>query len=293
MLEMNSVTKTFGTFKALDDLTLTVPQGAVYGLVGPNGAGKSTAIRHLTGVYRPDSGTVQVDGQPVYENPAVKSDIGYIPDEIFFFPSATMEDMRRFYKGLYPRFDEDLYRRLYDIFRLPKNGQIRRFSKGMQKQAAFHLALAMRPKVLILDEPVDGLDPVMRRQVMSLILSDVAEYGTTVLISSHNLRELEDVCDHVGIMDHGKMLLEKSLADMQGTPHKLQIVGGVPEGLEVLHESSSGRLKTLICRGQAWEISTKAAAAKPAYFDVLPLSLEEIFIYELGGADYAVKDILL
>ena len=170
MLEMNSVTKTFGTFKALDNLTLTVPQGAVYGLVGPNGAGKSTAIRHLTGVYRPDSGTVQVDGQPVYENPAVKSDIGYIPDEIFFFPSATMEDMRRFYKGLYPRFDEDLYRRLYDIFRLPKNGQIRRFSKGMQKQAAFHLALAMRPKVLILDEPVDGLDPVMRRQVMSLIL---------------------------------------------------------------------------------------------------------------------------
>ncbi|MBD8991062.1 MAG: ABC transporter ATP-binding protein [Clostridiales bacterium] len=293
MLEMNSVTKTFGTFKALDNLTLTVPQGAVYGLVGPNGAGKSTAIRHLTGVYRPDSGTVQVDGQPVYENPAVKSDIGYIPDEIFFFPSATMEDMRRFYKGLYPRFDEDLYRRLYDIFRLPKNGQIRRFSKGMQKQAAFHLALAMRPKVLILDEPVDGLDPVMRRQVMSLILSDVAEYGTTVLISSHNLRELEDVCDHVGIMDHGKMLLEKSLADMQGTTHKLQIVGGVPEGLEVLHESSSGRLKTLICRGQAWEISTKAAAAKPAYFDVLPLSLEEIFIYELGGADYAVKDILL
>ena len=293
MLEMNSVTKTFGTFKALDNLTLTVPQGAVYGLVGPNGAGKSTAIRHLTGVYRPDSGTVQVDGQPVYENPAVKSDIGYIPDEIFFFPSATMEDMRRFYKGLYPRFDEDLYRRLYDIFRLPKNGQIRRFSKGMQKQAAFHLALAMRPKVLILDEPVDGLDPVMRRQVMSLILSDVAEYGTTVLISSHNLRELEDVCDHVGIMDHGKMLLEKSLADMQGATHKLQIVGGVPEGLEVLHESSSGRLKTLICRGQAWEISTKAAAAKPAYFDVLPLSLEEIFIYELGGADYAVKDILL
>ena len=293
MLEMNSVTKTFGTFKALDNLTLTVPQGAVYGLVGPNGAGKSTAIRHLTGVYRPDSGTVQVDGQPVYENPAVKSDIGYIPDEIFFFPSAPMEDLRRFYKGLYPRFDEDLYRRLYDIFRLPKNGQIRRFSKGMQKQAAFHLALAMRPKVLILDEPVDGLDPVMRRQVMSLILSDVAEYGTTVLISSHNLRELEDVCDHVGIMDHGKMLLEKSLADMQGTTHKLQIVGGVPEGLEVLHESSSGRLKTLICRGQAWEISTKAAAAKPAYFDVLPLSLEEIFIYELGGADYAVKDILL
>lgn len=293
MLEMNCVTKTFGSFKALDNLSLNVPQGAVYGLVGPNGAGKSTAIRHLTGVYRPDSGSIQVDGQNVYENPNVKSAIGYIPDEIFYFPSATMEDMRKYYRGIYPQFDDGLYERLYDIFRLPRKGQLRRFSKGMQKQAAFHLALCIRPRVLILDEPVDGLDPVMRRQVMSLILSDVAEYGTTVLISSHNLRELEDVCDHVGIMDHGQMLLEKSLADMQGTTHKLQIVGGVPEGLEVLHESSSGRLKTLIVRGQAWEISTKAAAAKPAYFDVLPLSLEEIFIYELGGADYAVKDILL
>ena len=293
MLEMKNVTKTFGDFKALNNLSLTVPKGAVYGLVGPNGAGKSTAIRHLTGIYRPDSGEITVDGQPVYENPEIKAAIGYIPDDIFYYPSATMEDMRKFYKGIYPQFDDALYDRLYDIFRLPKRGQIRRFSKGMQKQAAFHLALCTRPKPLILDEPVDGLDPVMRRQVMSLILSDVAEYGTTVLISSHNLRELEDVCDHVGIMDHGEMLMEKSLADMQGNTHKLQIVGGVPEGLEILHESTSGRLKTLIVRGAAWEISTKAAAAKPAYFDVLPLSLEEIFIYELGGADYAVKEILL
>ena len=293
MLEMKNVTKTFGDFKALNNLSLTVPQGAVYGLVGPNGAGKSTAIRHLTGIYRPDCGEVLMEGQKIYENPAVKSAIGYIPDDIFYFPSATMEEMRRFYKGIYPQFDDGLYERLYDIFRLPKKSPIRRFSKGMQKQAAFHLALCIRPRVLILDEPVDGLDPVMRRQVMSLILSDVAQYGTTVLISSHNLRELEDVCDHVGIMDHGEMLLEKSLADMQGATHKLQIVGGVPEGLEVLHESVSGRLRTLIVRGPAWEVSTKAAAAKPAYFDVLPLSLEEIFIYELGGAEYAVKDILL
>ena len=293
MLEMQNVTKTFGDFTALKNLSLTVPKGAVYGLVGPNGAGKSTAIRHLTGIYRPDSGEITVDGQPVYENPEIKAAIGYIPDDIFYYPSATMEDMRKFYKGIYPQFDDALYDRLYDIFRLPKRGQIRRFSKGMQKQAAFHLALCTRPKALILDEPVDGLDPVMRRQVMSLILSDVAEYGTTVLISSHNLRELEDVCDHVGIMDHGEMLMEKSLADMQGNTHKLQIVGGEPEGLEILHESTSGRLKTLIVRGAAWEISTKAAAARPAYFDVLPLSLEEIFIYELGGADYAVKEILL
>ena len=293
MLEMKNVVKTFGTFRALDELSLTVPKGAVYGLVGPNGAGKSTAIRHMTGIYRPDSGSVMLEGQPIFENSQAKGRIGYIPDDVFYYPSATLEEMHRFYRGIYPKFDEDLYNRLKEIFRLPEKTPIRRYSKGMQKQAAFHLTVSTRPEVLILDEPVDGLDPVMRRQVMSVILADVAEHGTTVLISSHNLRELEDVCDHVGIMDHGKMLLERSLADMQGNTHKLQIVGDTPAGLEILHESTSGRLKTLIVRGQAWEISTKASAAKPAYYDLLPLSLEEIFIYELGGVNYAVKDILL
>ena len=293
MLEMKNVVKTFGTFRALDDLSLTVPKGAVYGLVGPNGAGKSTAIRHMTGVYRADSGSVMLEGQPIFENPQAKGRIGYIPDDVFYYPSATLEEMHRFYRGIYPKFDEELYNRMKEIFQLPEKTPIRRYSKGMQKQAAFHLTVSTRPEVLILDEPVDGLDPVMRRQVMSVILADVAEHGTTVLISSHNLRELEDVCDHVGIMDHGKMLLERSLADMQGNTHKLQIVGDTPAGLEILHESTSGRLKTLIVRGQAWEISTKASAAKPAYYDLLPLSLEEIFIYELGGVNYAVKDILL
>ena len=293
MIELKNVTKTFGGFKALDDLTLTVPQGAVYGLVGPNGAGKSTAIRHMTGIYRPDSGSITVEGLPVYENPQIKQTIGYIPDDVFFFPSATMEEMRKFYKGMYPKFDDALFERLYDAFDLPRKGQIRRFSKGMQKQAAFHLTLACRPDILILDEPVDGLDPVMRRQVMSLILSDVAEHGTTVLISSHNLRELEDVCDHVGIMDHGRMLLERSLADMQGSTVKVQLVGDAPENLEVLHETASGRLKTLVVRGDAETVSRAVAAANPDYFDVLPLSLEEIFIYELGGVNYEVKNIIL
>ena len=293
MLEMKKVTKTFGSFKALDDLTMTVPQGAVYGLVGPNGAGKSTAIRHLTGIYRPDSGSVTLEGLPVYENPCVKQTIGYIPDDIFYFPSATMEEMRKFYRSMYPKFDDALFDRLYEAFDLPKKTPIRRFSKGMQKQAAFHLVLSCRPEVLVLDEPVDGLDPVMRRQVMGLILSDVAEHGTTVLISSHNLRELEDVCDHVGIMDHGKMLIERSLADMQGSTVKVQIVGDIPANLEVLHETASGRLKTLVVRGNAQEVTQKIAAENPAYFDVLPLSLEEIFIYELGGVNYEVKNIIL
>ena len=293
MLELKHVTKTFGTFKALDDLTMTVPKGAVYGLVGPNGAGKSTAIRHITGIYRPDSGSITLEGLPVYENSQVKETIGYIPDDVFFFPSATMEEMRKFYKGMYPKFDDELFERLYDAFNLPRKSQIRRFSKGMQKQAAFHLTLSCRPGILILDEPVDGLDPVMRRQVMSLILSDVAEHGTTVLISSHNLRELEDVCDHVGIMDHGRMLLERSLADMQGSTVKVQMVGEVPENLEILHETDSGRLKTLVVRGDADTVSRTIAAGNPDYFDVLPLSLEEIFIYELGGVNYEVKNIIL
>ncbi|MBR2423333.1 MAG: ABC transporter ATP-binding protein [Oscillospiraceae bacterium] len=293
MLEMKNVTKTFGKFTALDDLSMTVPKGSVYGLVGPNGAGKSTAIRLMTGIYRPDSGKITLEGMPVYENPVNKVRMGYIPDDIFYFPSASITEMKTFYKGMYPRFDEQLYEKLFDVFQLPRKGQIRRFSKGMQKQAAFHLSLCCHPEVLILDEPVDGLDPVMRRQVLSLILSDVASNGTTVLISSHNLRELEDVCDHVGIMDHGRMLLERSLQDMQGATHKLQLVGQTPEGLDILHESQTGRLKTLVVRGDAQGISQKVSAANPVYFDVLPLSLEEIFIYELGGVDYEVKNILL
>ena len=293
MLELKNVTKTFGNFTALDNLSMTIPKGAVYGLVGPNGAGKSTAIRHLIGVYRPDSGEITMEGLPIYENPALKERIASIPDDVFYYPSATMEEMHKFYRGIYPQFDEELYQKLFEVFQLPKKTQIRRFSKGMQKQAAFHLSICCRPDVLILDEPVDGLDPVMRRQVWSLILSDVAQRGTTVLISSHNLRELEDICDYVGIMDHGKMLLERSLADMQGNTVKLQMVGQIPEGLNILHESTSGRLNTLIVRGTAEEVEAMVSAANPAYFDILPLSLEEIFIYELGGVNYEVKNIVL
>ena len=293
MLELTNITKTFGAFKALDDLSMHVPKGAVYGLVGPNGAGKSTAIRCALGVYRPDCGTVTLDGQSVYENPEAKIRMASIPDDIFYYPSASLEDMRKFYRGIYPAFDDKLFDRLYEVFQLPKHGQIRRFSKGMQKQAAFHLSICTRPDMLILDEPVDGLDPVMRRQVWSLILSEVAQRDTTVLISSHNLRELEDICDHVGIMDHGKMLLERSLADMQGSTVKLQIVGPSPTELEVLHESNSGRLKTLVVRGTCEEVEALVKPLNPAYYDILPLSLEEIFIYELGGADYEVKNIVL
>ena len=293
MLKMENTVKSFGGFKALDGLTMTVPRGSVYGLVGPNGAGKSTAIRHLTGIYRPDSGEITMDGEKIYENVKVKGRIGYIPDDIFYFPTATMEDMHKFYRGMYEHFDEELYEKLYEVFKLPRKSPIRKFSKGMQKQAAFHLTICIRPDVMILDEPVDGLDPVMRRQVWSLLMSEVAQRETTVLISSHNLRELEDICDHVGIMNHGKMLLERSLEDMQGSTHKIQMVGEIPKGLEILHESSSGRMMTLVVRGDAEKIEKILSEASLIYYDILPLSLEEIFIYELGGVDYEVKNIIL
>ena len=190
MLEMKDVTKTFGSFKALDCLSLNVPKGAVYGLVGPNGAGKTTAIRHLTGVYRPDSGSVTLEGAPIDENLAAKERICCVADEPFYFPGASLEEMKNFYAGLYPKFDGKRFDELQDVFRLRRKAPLRRFSKGMQKQACFHLALCTHADVLILDEPVDGLDPVMRRQVWSLLLEDVTRRGTTILVSSHNLREL-------------------------------------------------------------------------------------------------------
>ena len=297
MIEVKDVVKTFDGFRALDGVTMTVPRGAVYGLVGPNGAGKSTLIRHLTGIYRPDSGVIDIDGQPVYENPAVKARIAYIPDDVFYFPQATIPDMMRYYRGIYPKFDAERYQKLGEVFQLDPKRQIRRLSKGMQKQAAFWLAMSLRPDVLILDEPVDGLDPVMRRQVWNLVLADVAENGTTVLISSHNLRELEDVCDHVGIMNGGKVLLEHPLSELQANIVKVLVAlpdgTELPAGLDILHQSSQGRLYTLIVHGDAAEVTNRLSTAQPQYLDVVPLTLEEIFIYELGGADYAVKDILL
>jgi ABC-2 type transport system ATP-binding protein len=297
MIDVKSLTKRFDGFTALDAASLHVPKGAVYGLVGPNGSGKSTIIRNIMGIYRPDSGEILADGVPVYEHPAVKARMAYIPDEIFYFNQAGVRDMRDFYKGLYPTFDPARYEKLREIFPLDEKLPIRRMSKGMQKQAAFWLSLCIRPEILVLDEPVDGLDPVMRRQVWSLLMADAAERGITVLVSSHNLRELEDVCDHVGILDHGKLLLERSLSELQDNITKVQMAlkepRPLPQGLDLVHESVSGRLHTLILRGDSREILSRLQELEPLYMDALPLSLEEIFIYELGGNDYAVKDILL
>ena len=274
-----------------------MPTGAVYGLVGPNGAGKSTIIRHLTGIYRQDAGEITIDGAPVFENPEVKSRIAYIPDDIFYYANASIREMMDFYRSIYPHFDAERFKKLADVFGLDPKRQMRRLSKGMQKQAAFWIAVSLRPEILILDEPVDGLDPVMRRRIWSIIMADVAENGTTVLVSSHNLRELEDVCDSVGIMNKGKIMIERSLNELQENIVKIQLAlpdgESLPEGLDILHKSNTGRLQSLIMHGTQEELTEKLQSAHPLFIDAVPLTLEEIFIYELGGADYEVKDIVL
>lgn len=297
MIEVKKLVKCFDGFRALDELDINVPTGAVYGLVGPNGAGKSTVIRHMAGIYRQNSGEVLIDGEPVYENPRVKARIAYIPDEIFYFTQSTIADMREFYRSIYPRFSAERFEKLRGAFELDVKRPMRKLSKGMQKQAAFWLALSLCPDIVILDEPVDGLDPVMRRQVWGLLMSEVAENGTTVVVSSHNLRELEDVCDHVGIINHGRMMTERALSELQDNIVKVQLAlpdgGKLPEGLEVVHTSSTGRLQQLILRGSTEELTQRLAAANPLFVDFVPLTLEEIFIYELGGADSEAKDIIL
>ena len=225
--------------------------------------------------------------------------MAYIPDELFYFMQADTMEMKRFYEGIYPQFDSKLFYKMQEFFpTIDVKRTIRRLSKGMQKQVAFWLAICCKPDLLILDEPVDGLDPVMRRQIWSILMAEVAERKMTVLVSSHNLRELEDTCDHVGIMHHGKIMIERSLSDLQGNISKIQVacqsgVPKLPDDFEVLHMANTGRVYTLIVKGDPKEAEKVLLTENPTIVDVLPLTLEEIFIYELGGEDYEVKDILL
>ena len=299
MIQVSNVVKEFDGFRALNGVNMHIQKGAIYGLVGPNGAGKSTIIRHLTGAYRPNEGEIRVAGEQVYENKLVKSKIAYIPDDLFYFLQADTLEMMRYYEGLYPSFDREMFFMLKEYFpTIDVKRNIRNLSKGMQKQVAFWLAICCKPEILILDEPVDGLDPVMRRQIWSILMSEVAQRQVTVLVSSHNLRELEDVCDHVGIMHKGKVIIERSLSELQGNVSKIQVASRVgmpqlPEEFKVLHASNTGHVYTLIVRGNPQKVAELLSGdEKNMIVDVLPLTLEEIFIYEMGGVDYEVKDIL-
>lgn len=300
MIQVNNVVKEFDGFRALDGVNMNVNKGDIYGLVGPNGAGKSTLIRHLTGVYRQNAGEIFIDGQPVYENRVIKDKIAYIPDDLFYYMQADTLDMMKFYKGTYSNFDENMFYRMQEFFpNIDVKRNIRRLSKGMQKQVAFWLTICCKPELMILDEPVDGLDPVMRRQIWTILMSEVEDKKMTVLVSSHNLRELEDVCDHVGIMNKGKIIIERSLSELQGNISKIQVACPVgmpklPPEYKVLHMSNTGRVYTMIVKGNPKEIVQAIVTdqGRPVVVDALPLTLEEIFIYEMGGEDYEVKDIL-
>lgn len=298
MIEVRNLRKSFDGFRALDDVNITVKKGSVYGLVGPNGAGKTTLIKLLAGIFIPDDGTITIDGQPGFENTAVKSRMVYIPDDVYFFPQANLLDMKKYYRSVYPVFDEERFEKLREVFPFDPKKTLRRLSRGMKKQAAFWLGICLKPDLMLLDEPVDGLDPVMRRKVWSILLQDVAERNMTVFVSSHNLRELEDVCDHVGIMHEGRIILERNLSEIQNNIIKLQVAfeGPLPEEmneLDILNRQSSGRIWVMIVRGDKDRIISHVKKLNPIIMDALPLTLEEIFVYELGGMNYAVKNIIL
>ncbi len=299
MIKASGIVKTFDSFCALDRFTMNVPKGSIYGLVGPNGAGKTTIINHLMGVLKQDEGTIEIDGQTVWENAELKQKVLCINDEWYFYPSFTAGEMAKFYQSIYPNFNKERYDALGKILNIEEKRQIRRLSKGMKKQVAFRLVLSCMPEVLILDEPLDGLDPVMRKQIMNIIISDVAERQMTVLVSSHNLRELEDICDYVGMIHKGKMVMEKPLDDLKGNIQKVQVAfkEEFPKELQamlnILHLSQTGSVYTAIIKGEADDISREIQAYQPIVFDKVSLTLEEVFIYELGGLGYDFTHIIV
>jgi len=303
MIEIENLQKSFDQFQVLTKLNLHVAKGSVYGLLGPNGAGKTTLIKHLTGIFRPDAGTITIGGEQVYENPGIKSLMVYIPDDLFFFSQYTITEMAKFYAQIYPTWNEGRYQLLKKVFAIDTSRRIVKLSKGMQKQGAFWLGISLMPEVMVLDEPVDGLDPVMRKKVWNLILQDVSERQTTVLVSSHNLRELEDVCDSIGILHHGSIIVERALDDLKMDLHKLQLAfnGQIPAGFpeifipqaSILHSEQNGSVLFLIVKGEKEEILALAQKANPVILDLLPLTLEEIFIYELGGIGYDIQNVLI
>ncbi|MBR6728851.1 MAG: ABC transporter ATP-binding protein [Clostridia bacterium] len=299
MIRVTNVIKYFDDYKVLDEICLHVRKGTIYGLVGPNGAGKTTVINHINGVLRPLSGDITIGGEPVFENEHSKNKVLSIADDWFYYGTFTIKEMARFYSDIYPDFNKERYEAIKEIFKIDEKRQIRKLSKGMKKQVAFWLCLSAMPDVLILDEPLDGLDPVMRKQVLSLVIADVADREMTVLVSSHNLRELEDICDWVGIIHKGKMIIEKPLDDLKGSVHKYQVVFGEKgtealEGCgEILHISHTGAVYNVILRGSAAETEAAVQALSPVLCERISLTLEEVFIYELGGLGYDFKNIIL
>ena len=299
MINLNKVSKTFDRYTAIDQIDLHIERGSIFGLIGSNGAGKTTLIKLLAGVYLQDSGEVLIDGEPVFENVSLKEITFYIPDQPYFLSQYTTNQMAKFYSSIYPTWSDERYQTLVKSFELDPNKRIQSFSKGWQRQAAFILALSAKPEILILDEPLDGLDPVVRKKVKNLLIQDVADRAMTILISSHNLKEIEDLCDHIGIIHKGKLVIEKELDELKSDVHKVQVAykqempAHLVDSLDVLHYERRGSVCLLIVKGKVEVIEEQIRGTHPVLFDLLPLTLEEIFIYEMGDIGYAIQNVIV
>ncbi len=298
MIKAENIVKKFDQFTALNGITCSIPSGCIYGMVGSNGAGKSTFLRLMSGVYRADEGQITIDGEPVYENPAAKGKIAFVPDELYFLPGATMDRMAGLYQAIYPRFDHERYAYLAEAFGLNSKKQVNTFSKGMRRQAAIILAISCKPEYLFMDETFDGLDPVMRNLVKGLICQDVAERNATAVIASHSLRELEDTCDQLALLHKGGVILESDIGDLKTSLFKVQIAFkeeyGISrfEGMPLLHFSKKGSVSNLIARGDRDMLVARMKEMNPLLLDVLPLTLEEVFTYEMESLGYVFHDVL-
>ena len=299
MIHAENVTMRFGDFTALNKLTCTIPDSCIYGLIGSNGAGKSTFLRLISGVYRPNEGEITVDGMPVWENPAAKAGIVYVPDDLYFLPQSNMNRMAAYYNAIYPNFSYERFRNLTGTFKLDPNANLNTFSKGMRRQAATILALSTLPKYLFFDETFDGLDPVMRNLVKQVIYNDVMERKTTTIITSHSLRELEDGCDQLALLHKGGIVFESDVQNLKTSLIKVQIGFREPftkekfEGIDMVSYTQVGSVASCIVRGEKEELAPRLSAMSPALLDFLPLSLEEVFIYEMEALGYAFKDVLM
>lgn len=299
MIKVTNASKHFGDFTALNKMNAEIAEGSIYGLIGSNGAGKSTFLRLITGIYQAEGGSVEIDGEPVWNNPKAKKKFLYVPDELFFLPGANMNRMAKMYKDYYPDFDEERYKLLTERFGLDPKANISTFSKGMKRQAATILALACKPQYLFFDETFDGLDPVMRKLVKDEIMEDVKERKITVVITSHSLRELEDVCNQLTLLHKGGVIFESDVVNLKTSLFKIQVAFNEEydeskfEGIDVINFSKKGRVSNFIVRGNREEVTAKIEAMNPLLVDVLHLSLEEVFVYEMEALGYAFKDVLM
>ncbi|MGI6176728.1 MAG: ABC transporter ATP-binding protein [Christensenellales bacterium] len=298
MIIAKNITKKFDEFIAVDSLSCSIPKGCIYGLVGSNGAGKSTFLRIITGIYKPDSGYVEIDGQPVYDNPGAKKKFTFVPDELYFLPQSNMNRMAMLYEANYESFDRKRYRQLVAMFDLNPTANLNTFSKGMRRQAATVLALSCRPEYIFFDETFDGLDPIMRNLVKKVIYGDVCERQTTAIITSHSLRELEDTCDQLTLLHKGGLILESEAGKLSASLFKVQVVfdydydRSLFKGLEILDFKKNGSVSNIIIRGDQQTVKTQIHTLSPLMAEILPLSLEEVFIYEMEALGYAFSGVL-